>query len=150
LENKLSHIASRLLLSSIKSIEDKNYKLTPQDEVKISFAPKLKKQDGLINWESPACEIENLVRGCLNWPGAFTYYNGKLLKIYKAKVFPLRTIVGASPGEIIEITKDGILVATGKDVFSIEELQLEGKRIMTAEEFIAGHKIKAGEILKRI
>ncbi|MCX5703810.1 MAG: methionyl-tRNA formyltransferase, partial [Candidatus Omnitrophica bacterium] len=86
LEDKLSKLAAEVLIDSLKSIENNGYKLTPQDEADASLAPKLKKEDGLVIWSKPARQIHNLVRGCLGWPGAFTYYRGKLLKIYKVRV----------------------------------------------------------------
>lgn len=148
LEDKLSYLGAQLLLDAIKSIENNNYNLTPQDEEKISFAPRLKKVDGLIHWHKPAKDISNLIRGCAGWPGAFTYYNGKLLKIYRTKVIRLSGDQGISPpGEIMQISKDGIVVATGKDSLMIEELQMEGKRRMKPEEFIAGHRISPGDRL---
>ncbi len=149
LEDKLSHIAAELLPGLIKSIEDGNYNLTPQEEDNVSFAPKLKKQDGLIFCNKPAQDIYNLIRGCFGWPSAFTYYNGKLLKIYKAKVIkPPSHQATKPPGEIVQVSQEGVVVATGKDNLIIEELQIEGKRRMGAEEFIAGHKICVGEMLK--
>ena len=148
LEDKLSHLAAQLLLATLSSIENKNYSLIPQDENNVSFAPKLKKEDGQIDWSKPAGNIYNLIRGCINWPGGFTYYNGKLLKIYKAKVSSCGPQFASSNlGEIIDISKEGITIATGKDNLIIEELQIEGKRRMRVEEFIAGHKILPGEIL---
>jgi len=147
LEDKLSKVASKLLIDSLKSIENKAYNLTLQDERKITFAPKLKKEDGLISWNRPAQEICNLIKGCLNWPDAFTYYKGKLLKIYRARVGSLvREFTSSPPGEIIKVNKEGIIVATGKDYLIIEELQIEGKKRMKVEKFIAGHKICPGEI----
>jgi len=154
LEGKLSRLAQGLLPGVIKNIELKNYKLITQDEGKVSFASRLKKEDGLIPWGKSAQDIYNLIRGCLGWPGALTYYKGKLLKIYKAKVSSrvlgfLSSQVRRLPGEIINVSKEGIVVATGEDSLVIEELQMEGKRRMKAEEFIAGHKICIGEVLKR-
>jgi methionyl-tRNA formyltransferase len=149
LEDKLSHLAADLLLITLASIEDRNYKLMPQDKDNVIFAPKLKKEDGRINWSNPAYNISNLIRGCLPWPGAFTYYKGKLLKIYKAKVSSgVLRFVSSLPGEIVNVSKEGIAVATGKDNLIIEELQIEGKRRMRVEEFIAGHKIYVGEALE--
>jgi methionyl-tRNA formyltransferase len=149
LEDKLSKLGADALLESLKLIEENRYNLVTQDETKVIFAPKLKKEDGLIDWHKPAEEIYNLIRGCLGWPGGFSYYKGKLLKIYKAGVIPLsRYSVSPLPGEIIEVSKEGIVVVTGKGNLVIQELQIEGKRRMTAEEFVAGHKILAGEILK--
>lgn len=148
LEDKLSPAAADLLLESLVSIKNNNYKLMPQDEKKVSFAPKLKKENGLINWNSPAQDIYNLIRGVLSWPGAFTYYNGKLLKIYKAKVFQLSAVnPQLSAGQVVKVDKEGIAVATGKDNLIIEELQVEGRSRMKVQEFITGHKICAGEIL---
>jgi len=144
LEEKLAHLAASLLIKSIRAIENKSYQLVQQDTAAVSFAPKLKKQDGLIRWEKPAVEIYDLIRGCLGWPGAFTYYQGKLLKIYVAKVTGLPGHQVTGPGEIAEVSKEGLLVATGKDFLRINELQLEGKRRMSSEEFIAGHKINTG------
>ncbi len=149
LEDKLSGMAAQLLLDSIQSIQDNKYKLIPQDENNASFAPKLKKENGRIDWSRPAWDIYNLIRGCISWPGAFTYYNGKLLKVYKAKVSScVREFSSSVTGKIISVSKEGIVVATGKDNLIIEELQIEGKRRMKVEEFIAGHKICIGEILK--
>lgn len=148
LEEKLSQKAAGLLIDSLKSIENKTYDLTVQDDDKVSFAPKLKKEYGLINWGKPAQDINNLIRGCLSWPGAFTHYNGKLLKIYKAKISSqVPRLPGSSFGEIINISQEGITVATGQDSLIIEELQIEGKKRMEVEEFIAGHKICVGEAL---
>ncbi|MCM8789587.1 MAG: methionyl-tRNA formyltransferase [Candidatus Omnitrophica bacterium] len=148
LENKLFHLAADLLVKAVARIENKKYELIPQDESKVSFAPKLKKEDGLIKWEKPAREIYNLIRGCVQWPSAFTYYKGKLLKIYGAEVIQLagETVSGLA-GEITDISKEGIAVRCGKDTLIIKELQLEGKRRMSAQEFISGHNINEGEKL---
>ena len=148
LEEKLSSLAAQFLLDAIKSIENKDYHLTAQDKTKVSLAPKLKKEDGQINWEKSGQDICNLIRGVLPWPGAFTYYNSKLLKIYRAEVIRLLGHpVIRSPAQIIEISKEGIVVSAAQDNLIIKELQIEGKRIMQAGEFIAGHKICVGDIL---
>ncbi len=150
LEDKLSKMAAESLEDCLKRIENNNYKLISQDEDKVSLAPKLKKEDGLINWNKPAQEIYNLIRGILNWPGAFTYYQGKLWKIYKARLTRAPELRSAgAPGQIIQVSKEGIEVGTGKGSLIIEELQTEGKRRMKVEEFIAGHRIGIGEILGR-
>lgn len=148
LEKKLSCFGADLLLDSLKLIENNKYDLKLQEELDVSFAPKLKKPDGLINWNRPAQEINNLVRGCLNWPGAFTHYKGKLLKIYKATVIVSNyQTIKATAGQILGVAKEGISVATGGDNLLIEELQIEGKRRMGAGEFIAGHKLCPGDRL---
>lgn len=155
LAERLSRTASDLLVVTLKLIEEDDYKLTTQDERLVSFAPQLKKKDGLILWEKSAEEIHNLIRGLLGWPGAFTYYNGKLLKIYKSAIYtcintyskeiPVKDV--PLPGEIIRVSRDGIVVACKKGNLIIKELQLEAKRKMTAADFIAGNKILLGEVL---
>jgi methionyl-tRNA formyltransferase len=148
LEEKLSDMGAHLLLQSLKTIESGEYNLIPQDEEQVIFAPKLKKEDGLIKWDKPAQDIYNLIRGCIPWPGAFTYYEGKLLKIYKARVSSqVLEFASSNPGEILEASKEGIVIFTGKGNIIIEELQIEGKRRMAAGDFIAGYKILPREIL---
>lgn len=148
LEKRLSEIAADLLVVSLELITQNNYNLTEQDEKQASFAPKLKKEDGFIHWEKPAVDIHNLIRGCIDWPGAFTYYKGKLLKIYGAKTIRVSECQSVSkPGEIIEVSREGITVSCGRDNLVIEELQIEGRRRMSVAEFIAGHKVKPADRL---
>jgi methionyl-tRNA formyltransferase len=148
LEDRLSKEAQELLVDSLKLIENKTYKLRPQDENRASFSPKLKKEDGLINWESQVRNINNLIRGCIPWPGAFTYYKGKLLKIHKAEIVSVSGYKNTrTPGEIIQVSKEVITVATREGDLKIRELQIEGRRKMMVEEFIIGHRISVGEIL---
>lgn len=143
LELKLSDLGAGLLLKAIPLIKSENYKLIQQDEEKVTFAPRLKKSDGLINWNRSAQEIINLIRGTLPWPGAFTHCSGKLLKVYKARLvnLPASQSAAYSAGQILSVAKEGITVATGQGILLIQELQIEGKRRMAAEEFILGHKI---------
>ncbi|MCM8801643.1 MAG: methionyl-tRNA formyltransferase, partial [Candidatus Omnitrophica bacterium] len=103
-------------------------------------------EDGRINWDEPAIKINNLIRGCMGWPGAFTYYKGRRLKIYKAKTLvESRDLNYGMPGQILKVDKEGIMVATQEGNLIITELQPEGKRKMKAEEFILGHRITIGE-----
>lgn len=149
LEGKLSEAAAQVLTEALDSLKNNDYKLMLQDDSLSSYAPKLKKQDGLIDWQAGARDINNLIRGCIDWPGAFTYCGGKLLKIYKAKVHKPYVSIRPKPGQIIRVGREGITVATGTDDLIIEELQLEGKRRMQAWDFVLGHKIKIGEILSK-
>ncbi|MFA5363454.1 MAG: methionyl-tRNA formyltransferase, partial [Candidatus Omnitrophota bacterium] len=112
----------------------------------VSFAPKLKKENGLIDWSKTSRDIYNLVRGVQHRPGAYTHLQGKFLKIHSVRECDDLS-AGRHPGEIIGIFKEGIKVAAGKGSVNIRELQPEGKRVMKAEEFISGHKIKSGDRL---
>lgn len=148
LEQRLSCLAAELLLDTLKDVGNNTYKLIPQDNAKVSLAPKLKKEDGLIDWEKPAEKIFDLIRGCFYWPGAYTYYQGKLLKIFKASIGSgVLQFSQPKAGEILGVAKEGIIVACREGYLVIEELQIENKRRMSALEFISGHKIKQRERL---
>jgi methionyl-tRNA formyltransferase len=149
LESKLSALCPPLLLETLEDIRNNKYALTPQVESQVSFAHKLKKDDGLINWNNSAACISNQVRGCLGWPGTFTYYKGKILKIYDVCFNVLEKNGHEPAGQVLSVSKDKIVVATGEGNIILKDLQLEGKKRMKAEEFIAGHKILAGETLKK-
>jgi methionyl-tRNA formyltransferase len=149
LEEKLANLGSQVLIESLEAIEAKTVTLSPQNEKEVTFAPKLKKGDGQINWNKSSQEIYNLIRGCVGWPGTFTYYKGRLLKIYKARICPtpFSPTFPFTNGQVIKVSEEGLVVATGKGGIIIEELQMEGKRRITAGEFIAGYKIYAGDKL---
>ncbi len=142
---RLSEIGAQAVLEAIGLIESGRATFARQDEGQASYAPRLKKEDGLIDWGLEAYQIHNRIRGLKPWPGAFTHLEGKLLKILAGKVMPGPG--GRAPGQIAQVGKEGILVQTGKDGLLLTSLQLEGKRRMSASEFILGHKIKSGEKL---
>lgn len=147
LEDELRRVGAELLMDALKEIESRTFKLVPQNEKQVIMAPKLKKEDGYIDWERGADEIYNQVRGCLPWPGAFTYYKGKLLKIYKAK--PGRDLLiqdDFGSGRVVS-SKNEVVVQTGRGVLVIEGLQLEAGKRMSAKDFVHGHKIRTGDIL---
>jgi methionyl-tRNA formyltransferase len=142
LGKKIENLAAQTLNQSLELIKLNKYTLIEQDESMVSFAPKLKKTDGCIDWAKPVTRIHNLIRGMADWPGAFTYYRGRLLKIFRSSIIPLPDPEQkAVPGQIIEISKNGISVACADGNLLIEELQLEGGRRMASAEFTAGHKV---------
>ena len=144
LSDKLSHLGAELLIETIDAIRDKKFSLTPQDNRKASYAAKLKKADGLINWDQPAAAIHNRVRGLLPWPGAFTHYKGKVLKLWKTAACPLDIPI-VRAGTVIAVTKDALVVAAAEGGVRIEEVQLESGRRMPVSDFIAGHKVSIGD-----
>jgi len=147
LEEKLSQAAPGILMDALKLIEGRNYRLVEQDEDKVILAPKLTKQDGLIDWNTSAVDIHNQIRGTLPWPGAFTSYRRQLLKIFQADPLPVFPAHKALAGEVVRADKHGIVVAASRGFLEIKELQLEAARRMSAENFVMGHKLTAGEIL---
>src|SRR3989338_111692 len=148
MSEKIAEIGAMLLLESIDSIEKGTVKFERQDESKASYAPKLKKGDGLIEWNRDAGKIHNLVRGLIPWPGAYTHYNGKVLKVFRTEI--ARTPEGKAfkPGTIVDVISDkGIVASTAKGALLITHLQLEGKKILDGASFLRGHRIKAGDSL---
>lgn len=144
LSERLSLEGALALSESIDLIDKGKAVFTKQSEAEVTYAPKLKKEDGIIAWDSSAHEIYNRIRAFVPWPGCFTYWDKKTVKIWKAKALDIS--VASKPGTVLELGTDKILVAAGKGVLGIEELQLEGRRRMKAGEFTRGHKFSAGDI----
>ncbi|HNW39745.1 MAG TPA: methionyl-tRNA formyltransferase [Candidatus Omnitrophota bacterium] len=147
LEEKLSVCGAALLMETLIIIDKRDYRLVEQDEEKAVYAPKMKKDDGLIDWNSSATDIYNQIKGVVPWPGAFTSYRKKLLKIFQAQVLPIFPSHKPVFGEVIRADKHGIVVACSRGFLEIKELQLEAGKRMSAQNFIIGHKLTAGEIL---
>ncbi|MFH0732422.1 MAG: methionyl-tRNA formyltransferase [Candidatus Omnitrophota bacterium] len=145
LDKQLALIGAETLLATIDLIEAKKEKLIKQDETYLTYAPKLTKKDGLIDWKKKAKQINNLIRGTQPWPSAYTYLDKMLLKIYKAKAEEL--LLETKPGLVAEVGKMSFTVACGEGALEILEVQLEGKRRMSAEEFLRGADLKAGQRL---
>lgn len=143
IERKLSHLSVKLFIKLLEEIETDSVEFHAQEGV-ISYAPKLKKTDGLINWNLDAESIWNRVRGLHPWPIAYTYLKGKIFKIYSAQVSDW---MKGKAGEIVACGKESIKVKCGKGALEVFEVQLEGRRRMKVKEFLIGHKIKVGEKL---
>ena len=147
LSEKLSEIGARLLLEAMDSIENGKATFEKQDEALATYAPKLKKEDALIDWKEPARVIRNKVRGFIPWPGAYTYSGKKILKVWSTEISDVKGQDPASPGEVIGIVKNkGILVQTGSGSLAITHLQAEGKNILDADSFLRGHRIEKGYV----
>jgi len=158
LSGKLSEIGGKLLIETIRLLKEGRPNPIPQDHSLATYAPMLKKEDGKIDWEKPAEEIRNLIRGTLPWPGAYTNLDGKLLKIFKARLVEdcgyLNTLPldryprsQGNPGEVIKSDTGILRVATGKGAIDIQELQIEGGKRLKTDEFLRGRKIKEETVL---
>lgn len=148
LSPKLATLGASLLLETLTLLKEDKLSAQPQDDSKASLAPRLKKEAGLIPWESSALEIYNRWRGLFPWPGLTTYYKNERWKISAIKVGALTGKVG-SPGELLQLTENGLEVATGAGYIVVTSLQPEGKREMTPAEYAAGHRIEVGSLLKQ-
>ena len=143
LSERMAKEGASLLLKAISLLKEEKATLRTQNEEEATFAPKLKKSDGLINWKREAEEIHNLVRGLSPWPSAYTYLEGKRLKIWESEIKKEE----GKPGEILKAEKEQLLIGCGKGSLLIKRLQLEGKKKMAAGEFLRGHPLKIGTAL---
>lgn len=134
LHDKLSEIGSRIVLETIEMIDNGNYELKTQDDSLATPAPKITKEICKIDWNKPAIEIHNLVRGLSPVPGAFFEFKDKIIKVYKSEVVVDKNL---KPFEIFQ-SKTELLIGCGKDSIKILELQQEGKKRMGIEEFLRG------------
>ena len=148
LEKRLASMGAELLIDTLNRIETGNAAYTKQDEKEVTFAPKLKKGNGLIPWSQETQRIHNLIRGVTPSPGAYTYYRPKYTE-EKKRLIILKTLIheasniktSLNPGTVVEIAPCGIHVATLDGFLCITRLQPEGKRAMDAQEYIRGHKM---------
>ncbi|HIX52430.1 MAG TPA: methionyl-tRNA formyltransferase [Candidatus Lachnoclostridium stercoripullorum] len=147
LHDKLSAIGGRLILSTLKGLEDGTLKGTPQTDEGTCYAKMLKKSLGDIDWTMDAAAIERLIRGLNPWPSAYTCLHGKTLKIWDGDV--LGREYGVEPGTVAEVAKDRLVVQTGQGSLAIRSLQLEGKKRMDAGDFLRGYAVEAGTRLER-
>ena len=142
--DKLSQVGAQLLLKTLDALE--NAAVTPQkqpSESTTAYAAMLNKKMGEIDWSQSAVQIERLVRGLNPWPSAYTHLAGKTLKIWKAAVRPSRE-QKKEPGSVILEDKKHFGIQTGDGVLEILELQLEGKKRMTADAFLRGYQLENG------
>ena len=142
LHDKLAVLGADLLIQALDDIKEGKATRTPQDDSKATYVKMLSKDMGNIDFTKSAVQIERLIRGLNPWPSAFTKLEGKTLKIWKANIESTDRV--AKPGEILEVRKDAIVVMTGQDALVIRELQLEGKKRMSAEAFLRGYSVTVG------
>jgi methionyl-tRNA formyltransferase len=145
LTERLSKVGAALIVKAIEELEAGRLTPVKQDQALATSAPLLKKEMGLVDWNKPAPDIERLMRGLDPWPGAYTSRGGDILKLWKAGVAGMDA--DGEPGSVVDSNRDGIFVNTGCGVLVIKELQGTGGRRMTAQEYLAGHKITKGERL---
>ncbi len=141
LQEKLAPIGADLLLETLDGVADGTIAPKAQDEAAATYAPIIKKKDGLIDWQLPAIAIERRVRGFTPWPTAYTQFGGTLLKIHRARV--VEDASGA-PGEVVRADRSGLWVAAGERALALEEVQLENRRRVSAAEFLNGSRIEKG------
>ncbi len=144
IEPVVSQLGARILLPVIEDLAAGRARETPQDASRATFAPKVTKAEGVIDWNESAATIHNKVRGLQPWPLASTHEGGNRYVIRRSVVSNER--VDAPPGTVVRAKGDDFAVAAGSGtLLKIEEIQPEGRRPMNAREFLAGRPLSAGD-----
>jgi methionyl-tRNA formyltransferase len=146
-ERDLANLGASLLVGTLDRIAAGDVSETLQDETLATYANRLTRADGLINWQWPAYRIHNLVRGLHPWPHAHTFLHDQRLIIRRTTVARQESPIDALPGTIVAARGAELRVAAGEAAIDIIEIQAEGKRPMAVREFLAGHRLRAGDRL---
>lgn len=136
LHDRLADLAPQALTEALPLLDRRS----PQDDTRATYAPKLNREYGRLDWTRPHLELERKIRAMNPWPAASTTLYGKTLKLFTT----LRSPRTGPPGEILRADRRGILVACGTGSLLLHELQLEGSRRMPARDFLRGHPLPAG------
>ena len=142
-ERDLARLGAALLVATLDELAAGHVPETPQDDSQATYAPKLQKDEGLIDWRWTAERLHNLIRGLHPWPHAFTFLGARRLIVRRS-----RWSAESSPeaaGAVVDAAGDRLAVAAGSGILEITEIQSEGKRPMSAREFLAGHPLSRGE-----
>jgi methionyl-tRNA formyltransferase len=147
IEASLAEMGARLLVEVVDQLAAGTAHEEPQDDTQATYAPRLTKEEGLIDWTQSAWQIHNRVRGLYPWPHAYAFLNGSRLIL-------LRSAVGTSherlahkmPGTILDVTSEAIHVATRDGEIAILDVQPEGRRAMRVHDFVLGHRIRPGDV----
>jgi len=151
LEQRLARFGAPLIIEAIAALAADSYIVLPQEKTKVTKAPKLRKDDGLIDWSQPARAIHDLVRAMQPWPVAQTTWRPRSASPTDTiRLIVHRTAVAdgeGSPGEVIEATGDRLVVAAGQGAVTLQTIQLPGKKPFAAAEFLRGHRVQPGDHL---
>ena len=147
LHDNLMHAGAKLLIKTVNAIQNNEIKPIPQDSIKtgeLKHAPKIFKEDCLINWNNNTVEIYNLIRGLSPYPTAFTYLDEKVLKIFKAEKEIVQHEI--EPGKYISDGKSHLKFACQDGFIVLKEIQIEGKKRMLVSDFLRGYHLKESKI----
>ncbi|MBU0467685.1 MAG: methionyl-tRNA formyltransferase [Candidatus Omnitrophica bacterium] len=140
LREKMKDCGKSLLLDTLGGLKKGSLQVRSQDQNEASFASKLTKELGKIDWNKSAKEINDLIRGLQPWPGVYTFFNGKSLKILSAQIVD----VSALPGQVVEISSEGIVVAAKEGGLLVKQVHLQDAKAMDITSFLRGHSVEIG------
>jgi methionyl-tRNA formyltransferase len=139
---KIARLGSQALMDTIDMIGQGGLAMMQQDDALATSAPMLKKEDGLIDWQKTAAEVDCLIRGLDPWPTAYCFLEGRKLQLFKPEVVYQST--SRRPGTLLRADREGLLIATGGSCLLIREIKAEGKRRMSVADFLNGWPLEAG------
>lgn len=142
----LARIGAELLLETLDGLEKGTITPVKQDEAKATYAEKIFKDECAVNFDDNAQTVHNKIRGLYPFPGAFCYHNGKMLKLCESRLYKEEAPEGKT-GEVVGLSKDGILVKCREGAVLLTRIKPEGKGVMNASDLINGRKIAMGEML---
>lgn len=145
LHDKLAVLGGQLLIDTLPGYLAGEIRPQPQDEALATLAPRIQKENGRIDWAQPAAVIDRTVRSFTPWPGTFTRWEGKLLKVLSGEAAPSE-VASDEPGRVV-LLGERLAVATGAGLYYPARLQLEGRSAVSADEFLRGHPLFAGALL---
>ena len=146
LHDRLKWMGAELLVRSLELLMTGNAPRIPQDNSAASYAPLLTRDIEQVDWRRSALEVHNLVRGLNPWPGAYTTHSGKTLKIWRTRIIDGHA-GSVPPGTVVDVRHHGVVVATGRGLIQLTEVQPESKKRMQACEYARGYNLCAGDIL---
>jgi methionyl-tRNA formyltransferase len=143
-EHDLARLGADLLARVVEDIAAGRAVETPQDEAGVTYAHRLQKDEGLIDWRRPAQAVHNLVRGLQPWPLAWSSIGGRRLILLRTRLNAAPAGASSDPGVVLAVSKDGVRVQAGDGPIDLLTVQPEGRRPMSARDFAAGHRLAAG------
>lgn len=143
IHDKLAEVGAEIVLHTTRLIEQGKAVARPQDNALASPAPKIFKNDCIINWSQPVVKVHNFIRGLSPYPAAFTKHEGKIVKVFQSHVVDEAAIGNAGT---VEVRGSGFVVYCADKLLAIDELQVEGRKRMGVEEFLRGYKIGSADV----
>ncbi len=144
LEPKLARLGAKVLLKGLQRLNDDDFQAVPQPEERATVAPSLTREDERIEWECPAGELDKKIRALYPQPGAYVQWQERRLKLWQVRVVEAGAAV---PGQILEVTDAGPLVACGQDALLLQRVQVSGKKPMDGGSFVRGYRLRPGDSL---
>ncbi len=149
LHDQLSELGREVLLDTLSLIENNQAPRISQEDCQYSYAPMIDKRLGKIDWNRSAKDIVNLIRGVNPWPGAYTFFEGRKIKIWEAKIYKEEEKIQCKPGTVLKyIPKIGLIVKSGKGLLAIQQIQVPNYKKMDIDSYMNGHNIPVGTILE--